>query len=424
MLAMGLALLLGVGNISGDCGSVPFVPGVEIFEPSQRAMIAWNGREEILVLSTDLRASKPTKVLEVIPLPSKPTVKQGDVKVFRKATALINRKLGARKSAGHNAGGGGLFSSGGKSAPPPPPARVVLHKTVGATDVTVVEVLTGRDFVDWVNKQLKARDVKNPDVPMPLRKVIREYLADGYRWFCFNVVSLGTRIRTKQAVEYRFKSDCLYYPMRITRTETGRTIVKLLVVTRGGIPGETFTGIDASDVAMPHESLTLTAAELAGVHLDSHKLLGRPETAVLRTWEVTGELSSFKHDLLAGRPHTFTLADDHNGTVYGPFFVRNGTQFTIGSERLTVRMDPADGMGANPTFHLKDRRYREPRGPFQLATGGTVVIGRRRCTVRGRRANPVGREDLKKPAPAVKGGGGKKQKLIEIIEDTSTPVRN
>lgn len=52
-----------------------------------------NGQEEILLLPTDLRASEATEVLEVIPLPSEPEVKKGDVEVFRRATTLINKKL-------------------------------------------------------------------------------------------------------------------------------------------------------------------------------------------------------------------------------------------------------------------------------------------------------------------------------------------
>ena len=80
-------------TLYADRGSIPFNPNVKIFEPNQRAMIAWNGEEEILLLTTDLRASAPTKVLEVIPLPSKPEVKRGDIEVFKRATALINKKI-------------------------------------------------------------------------------------------------------------------------------------------------------------------------------------------------------------------------------------------------------------------------------------------------------------------------------------------
>ena len=65
--------------LQADRGSVPFRPHAQIFEPNQRALIAWNGWEEILLFTTDLHASISTKVLEVIPLPSEPEVKEGDI---------------------------------------------------------------------------------------------------------------------------------------------------------------------------------------------------------------------------------------------------------------------------------------------------------------------------------------------------------
>ena len=55
-------------------GLVPFMPWVDVFEPQQRALIAWDGYEEILILSTDLYTSETTQVLEIMPLPSEPSV--------------------------------------------------------------------------------------------------------------------------------------------------------------------------------------------------------------------------------------------------------------------------------------------------------------------------------------------------------------
>ena len=88
-----LLILAGAGLAQADRGAIPFRPEVTIFEPTQRALIAWNGEEEILILSTDLRASRATKVLEVMPFPAEPQVTKGDVGVFRRAVRLINSKI-------------------------------------------------------------------------------------------------------------------------------------------------------------------------------------------------------------------------------------------------------------------------------------------------------------------------------------------
>jgi len=57
-----------------DCGGIPFKAQVVIFEPNQRAVIGFNGQEEILLLSADLRVPEPTKILQVLPLPGEPEV--------------------------------------------------------------------------------------------------------------------------------------------------------------------------------------------------------------------------------------------------------------------------------------------------------------------------------------------------------------
>ena len=124
----GLALL-GPVALCADRGSIPFNHGVQIFEPVQRALIAWNGEEEILLLSTDLRTSEPTKVLEVLPLPAEPKVTKGDTEVFRRATALINRKLMEQARADAKAK---------RESTVTPAGEVTFHERIGAHDISVV----------------------------------------------------------------------------------------------------------------------------------------------------------------------------------------------------------------------------------------------------------------------------------------------
>jgi len=182
-----LGLVLTAQTARADRGSIPFDPSVRIFEPNQRAMIAWNGTEEILLLSTDLRASAPTKVLEVIPLPSEPKVTKGDVEVFRKATELINRKMAPVFALGR----------GDKGRMPGeahrPAAELTFHEKIGAHDVSVIHMLDRAGFIRWVNDYLKRAGVDNPSVPPPLAAVIDEYLRDGYKWFVFDVIELARR---------------------------------------------------------------------------------------------------------------------------------------------------------------------------------------------------------------------------------------
>ncbi len=74
-LSFALLFALFLPSISAglaDRGLVHVEPGVSIYEPGQKAIIAWNGQEEILILSTDVSATGETLVLEIMPLPSNP----------------------------------------------------------------------------------------------------------------------------------------------------------------------------------------------------------------------------------------------------------------------------------------------------------------------------------------------------------------
>lgn len=280
---------------SGDCGSIPFKPWVSIYEPNQRAVIAFNGREQMLILSTDLRASEPTKVLEVIPLPSEPDVKKGDMTVFSKAVDLINRKLFPNRSGIAGMGGFGAFGAAGRT-PLPPAGEVTVREKIGAHSISVTHVLDGQRFVQWAEDYLVEQGVDQPKIPTPLKSVIREYIRDGFEWFAFDVVDLGKETVTKDAIQYRFKTDALYYPLRITRAEKGDTNVRLLILTPGLV--QMPAGPDLR-VQLVHQPVHITRGELKELgDKDLDRLLRRHGNLQLRIWEINGPLSGFRRDII------------------------------------------------------------------------------------------------------------------------------
>ena len=272
-----------------DRGSIPFNPGVKVFEPTQRAMICWNGDEEILLLTTDLHASAESKVLEVMPLPAEPTAKKGDVDVFRRATDLINRKL--RQTLA-------LKSTKSRNDGDEQPAgEITFHEKIGAHDISVAHVLDASGFTKWVNDYLKQSGVDNPQLPPAMKGLVDEYLGDQFVWFVFDVVSLDEQPKTNEAIQYRFKTDRLFYPMRISRTDWGETSVDLLILTPRLL--QHFPGLPFSRIELRHEPVSITADELASLNEDMDSLLGHREDMRLRIWRIRGDLQSFTADLVA-----------------------------------------------------------------------------------------------------------------------------
>lgn len=277
-----LWILILISGIYADKGSIPFNANITIFEPNQRAVIAWNEKEEILILTTDLHASDSTNVLEVIPLPSEPLVKKGDIEVFTRANKLINLKLQevlkGRSEAKESAG------------------EITFHEKIGAHDISVTRVLNKEKFIKWVQDYLKSAGVENPKIPEPMKEVIGEYLNENFTWFVFDVISLNKEIKTNEPIQYRFKTDFLYYPLKITKVENGSTSIDLIILTPKLLSN--FIGIPISQVNLLHQPLSITADELNFISKDIDSLLGHQNNMKLRIWRIQGELSAFDNDLI------------------------------------------------------------------------------------------------------------------------------
>jgi hypothetical protein len=271
-------------------GMIPVNPNIIIFEPTQRAMIAWDGTQEILLLSTDLRASDSTLLLEVLPLPSEPEVKKGDLETFRKATDLINSKL--REAA--------MFSkrnSQGLSEPKTPGGEVTFHEKIGAHDISVTHLLDADGFIDWVRDYLKTLDIEEDVISETMKGLIEEYIKDDFTWFVFDVVTLGTETVTNEPIQYAFKTDKLYYPLKITQTGEGHTSIELMILTPQLL--RNFPGLPIKRIHLPHDPITITDDELKDLNEDMFELLGKLKEMKLRIWEIEGELKFFDEDLIA-----------------------------------------------------------------------------------------------------------------------------
>lgn len=294
LAAVALLMVVAPAGASADRGSIALRPGVKLYEPNQRAIIAWDGKQEILLLSTDLRASKPTKILQVLPLPSRPKVKKGSVKSFVEATRIINRYR-MRRVVKRNGGAMGRHPPRHRYTPA---GRVVLAKKIGSHHVSVTEVLDGKRFVAWVQRYLKAKGYGTVKVPRALRKVVVEYIRDGFKWFVFDIVSVGRKAATLDAIEYTFKSKRLYYPLRITRTETGWTKVKLIVLTPYLFTRRNFVGFPYRKVRVPHKPVPISGYQLRRISPAMHRLMKRHGSSRLRIWQLSGYLNRFRRDLL------------------------------------------------------------------------------------------------------------------------------
>ena len=302
-----LLCIAAATSAHADCGSIPFSspaqiarqlqfitqPGgdadvrfdpldVVVYEPGQRAIILWNGEEEIMLLSTELRASQPTGILEVIPFPAEPEVKLGSFETFEKMQRLLFDKAMWRVASG-----------GGVKVDLDNVAEVTFHEQMGAHEVAVVRVDQPQHFIDWVMAFLQNQDAVNPKIDPRFIGIVEDYLARGHRWFVFDSIDATNTIRSRQPIEYRFKSKSVYYPLQISTLEKGKTTVDLLLVTRKPV-----ANYGELRFAVKHErGVSLQGPELDPVSKDWAAFMGPNECAMQRVY-IRGRLGDLKEDFI------------------------------------------------------------------------------------------------------------------------------
>jgi hypothetical protein len=178
-----------------------------------------------------------------------------------------------------------------------PAGEIAFHEKIGTHDVTVARVRNPEGFIAWVNDYLKRSSVDNPVIPQALQATVRQYLDEGFGWFVFDVVSLEDRLKSTDALEYRFKSSWLYYPIKVSRANQGLTSIQLLVLSPTML--RTFSGIPMERVALRHMPVSLSSSEVRSLRPEMDDLLGGRDDVNLRIWWIRGEFRDLNQDLLA-----------------------------------------------------------------------------------------------------------------------------
>jgi len=174
---------------------------------------------------------------------------------------------------------------------------VTFHKKIGAHDISVTHLLNAQGFVDWVVEYLAKQGATENIISSEMRKLIDDYTAEGFVWFVFDIVSLSQETATNEPIQYRFKTERLFYPLKITKTGKGTTSVELLILTPRLL--NRFPGLPIGGINLRHDPITITQEELKELNVDMYEIMHDHEKLRLRIWQIEGDLSSFESDLIA-----------------------------------------------------------------------------------------------------------------------------
>jgi len=204
--------------------------GYSVFEEAQKAIIAWNGTDEILILSTDVKASQETSVVRLIPLPAEPSVEKGTKSSFSHVQSLI-RYFYDFYGAWVRIESTGL--AGWESLAQLCGVDIVFHDEIGAHSITVVRADVAEELISWIEGFLSDLEIEYSELPSELEGLVSQYLDDEIRYFVLDVITVSSDVKSVEPLTYTFKTTSLYYPLTITSLFSGDTEISLCTLTSG-----------------------------------------------------------------------------------------------------------------------------------------------------------------------------------------------
>lgn len=222
-----LGLLLASSPTAfADRGMVP-ISEVSVYGPGQKAIIAWDGAEEILILSADVYASDSSTVLEILPLPSEPDeIKKGDFTSFVRIQELIREHSPQPLWDKFK---GRFVAPAGEGRD----IEILFHEKIGAHDITVVKAEDSGELIEWAEKFLSDQGIGHQisSSKIELESLVESYIREGIKFFVFDLIEVSSTPQSIEPISYRFRTDFLYFPLKISALASGNTSIDLFLLT-------------------------------------------------------------------------------------------------------------------------------------------------------------------------------------------------
>ncbi len=294
-LLLSLVFLSQSSKIYADRGG--FSPwGYNVFEGGQKAIIAWNGTDEILILSTDVRGSQESQVIEILPLPAEPTIEKGSEGSFRQIQSLIRQFYEFYGEV--YTGGYGLKGAREQGAG----VEIIFHENIGAHSITVVKAVVTEELTRWIEDFLSSMEIDYGEFPSDLEDLISQYIEDEISFFVLDVIAVNSTVKSVEPLVYRFKTSSLYYPLTISSLFSGDTKISLCTITSGELA-------DASVLNEGFERVVRFRVKVKALsQIDSAMPQLFTNSPYLCFYKYSGPLNSFENDVKMGFVPFFNLA--------------------------------------------------------------------------------------------------------------------
>lgn len=201
--------ILPLHNVSGDGGMLPLTY-TWLYQPSQNAIVAWDGTEEILILSTNIMGGANATAIQILPFPTYPEIKRGNESSFHKISELVSGVVYKHEDiwlgVPTSAGGAGI--------------EVLFTTQIGVHNLTVLRVNDSTEFTLFLKDVLRQKNqslLEKFDALFPnFENISNNYVEQNIKYFVIDDIEVKSNLRTVEPIIYRFNTSYLYYPMVMT----------------------------------------------------------------------------------------------------------------------------------------------------------------------------------------------------------------
>lgn len=262
----------------------------QVSETGQMAIAAWNGTREVLLLSTDVSSSAESEVVEIMPLPSNPSIFKGETESFLKVKSLVNTFFEAKATSSTPMRFYfGTLDVGSQGIPE---VEITFQEIIGAHDITVVKAEKPEELTQWLNGFLESKGY-DKTLPSSLGSLLENYTTAGIKFFAVDMISTNSTVKTVEPLTYEFDTLRLYYPLQISNLFSGNTEISLFTLTNNVLGTDsalTHTFSKRAQFQIKQETLDEISPSVAGI------FSGNP---YLCYFHFNGPLSSFNEDVMA-----------------------------------------------------------------------------------------------------------------------------
>ncbi len=173
-----LAVIMPAGVLADGCLFLPDLD-THVYSPSQKAVIAWDGSLETMVLSTQIGMESPEDVAWVVPVPSssKPEVSEGEMDIFYDIASLLTPSHKGGRSFGDMLPAGNIQGEG---------VEVIEEKKIDIYDIAILKATDASVLVEWLNDN--GYITPNGSIP-----VLQHYADQDNFYFIANKVNLENK---------------------------------------------------------------------------------------------------------------------------------------------------------------------------------------------------------------------------------------